>query len=70
MKRSLRSSPTYTRIRAGLGVVYVALGAIVILQMLHGVGLRFEAVPGLVFGAAMIGLGTLRLRSFRKVSDR
>lgn len=63
MRNTLRGSPAYGRIRGALGALYIVLGGTVIAQMLHGVGLRFEAMPGLVFGAAMIGLGVLRLRS-------
>lgn len=60
--RSFVRSTGYARVRFGLGFLYVACGAVIIVQMLHGVGLRFTAAPGLVLGAAMIGLGALRLR--------
>jgi hypothetical protein len=62
MKGFVRSA-TYARIRFGLGFLYAALGAMIIVQMLHGVGLRPEALPGLALGGAMILLALLRLRA-------
>jgi hypothetical protein len=62
MKRLVRSKG-YARVRFSLGFLYVGFGALIIAQMLRGVGLRFEALPGLVLGAAMIGLGGMRIRA-------
>ncbi len=62
MKR-LVSSKGYARVRFALGFLYVAFGVLIIAQMMHGVGLRLEALPGLALGAAMIGLGALRIRA-------
>jgi hypothetical protein len=62
MRRLVRSKG-YARVRFALGFLYIGFGALIIAQMLHGVGPRFEAVPGLVLGAAMIGLGALRVRA-------
>jgi len=55
-------SPGYARVRFGLGFLYVGFGALILVQMLHGVGPRLEAIPGCVLGVAMIGLGLLRIR--------
>lgn len=60
--RTFTRSTGYARVRFGLGFLYVGCGAVIVVQMLHGIGLRFPALPGLVLGAAMIGLGVLRLR--------
>jgi hypothetical protein len=47
--------------RALLAVATLVLGAIVLFRML-GYGIRIETLPGIVLGAAMIALGTHRLR--------
>jgi hypothetical protein len=52
----------YERVRFALGFLYAGFGALIIAQMLHLVGLRAEAIPGFALGAAMIGLGVLRVR--------
>jgi hypothetical protein len=62
MRRLVRTKG-YARVRFSLGFLYIGFGALIIAQMLHGVGLRFEAVPGLALGAAMIGLGVMRIRA-------
>jgi hypothetical protein len=46
--------------RSALAVAMVACG-IVILVRVFGFGLRIEALPGIVLGAAMIALGVHRL---------
>jgi hypothetical protein len=40
--------------------MFVILGAAIVFQMLRTVGPRFEAIPGLVLGAAMFALGVHR----------
>lgn len=57
---SLQRSKGYTRFKAVNGVLFVALGAAIIVRMFTGIGLRFEALPGLILGAAMLGLGAHR----------
>ncbi|MFN2462084.1 MAG: hypothetical protein ABR591_15630 [Candidatus Velthaea sp.] len=62
MKAFVRSD-AYAKTKFALGFFYIVFGAIVIVQMLHGVGLRLEALSGLVLGAALIGLGAVRIRA-------
>lgn len=47
-------------LRAVLSAGLVLIGALVVVRML-GMGLHREIVPGVVLGAAMIGLGAHRL---------
>jgi hypothetical protein len=61
--KQLTRSTGYARVRFALGFLYCGFGAVIIVQMLHGVGPRFPALPGIVLGAAMIGLGVLRIRA-------
>ena len=48
------------RFKAVNGILFIILGAAIFIRMLMGAGLRFEAVPGLVLGAAMCALGIHR----------
>lgn len=48
------------RFKAANGLLFILLGAVIFARMLLGVGLRFEAVPGLILGAAMCALGVHR----------
>lgn len=57
---SLQRSKGYTRFKALNGVLFIVLGAAIAFRMLAGVGLRFEAVPGLILGLAMLALGAHR----------
>lgn len=54
---------TYARLRAIFGVLFIVLGALIVVQLVHGVGLRFEALPGILLGGAMIALGYIRIRA-------
>jgi hypothetical protein len=56
-------SPAYIRARAVFGVLFIALGALIVVQIVHGVGLRVEAIPGTLLGLAMIALGYVRIRA-------
>jgi hypothetical protein len=62
MRRLVRSKG-YGRVRFALGFLYVAFGTLIIAKVLSGWGLRLETLAGLVLGAAMIGLGVLRIRA-------
>ena len=62
MKR-LTGSRNYTRVRGVFGVLFIVLGALIVFQIAHGVGIRLEAVPGLLLGTAMIVLGYVRIRA-------
>jgi succinate-acetate transporter protein len=61
--RSFVKGSIFARIRYLLGYGYVAFGITVIVQLVHSVGLRPEAVPGFVLGGALIWLGTIRIRA-------
>jgi hypothetical protein len=56
----MRNSKAYARFKTANSVLFIILGAAIVYQMFHTVGLRFEAVPGLVLGAAMLALGVHR----------
>ena len=58
----LTQSPAYARARGVFGVLFVVLGAFIIVQIAHGVGFRVESIPGVLLGAAMIALGYVRIR--------
>ena len=61
--RRLVGSRGYARAKFLNGCIFIALGAIIVLEFARGVGLRFEAAGGYTLGAAMILLGTLRVRT-------
>jgi hypothetical protein len=56
------NSRTYAKVRGGIGVAFILLGALIVFQIAHGVGFRVEAIPGVLLGAAMIVLGYVRVR--------
>lgn len=56
----MRNSKPYAGFKAVNGVMFVILGAAIVYQMLHTVGLRGAAVPGLILGTAMFALGVHR----------
>ena len=53
----------YARLKFLNGFIFIALGAVLVAELLRGVGVRFEALPGYVLGAAFVGLGIVRLRT-------
>jgi hypothetical protein len=57
---SLQCSKGYARFKAVNGVLFIVLGGAIVVRMLAAVGLRFEAVPGLILGLAMLALGAHR----------
>jgi hypothetical protein len=61
--KRLTGSRNYTRVRGVFGVLFIVLGALIVFQIAHGVGIRLEAVPGLLLGTAMIVLGYVRIRA-------
>lgn len=63
-------SAGYGRFKLVNGVLFIVLGLLVLGQMLHGVGFRLEALPGIVLGLALVGLGVVRWRAFIKGSTR
>jgi len=60
----MRNSKTYLGFKTINGVVFIVLGALIIVQLLRTVGLRFEAFSGFVLGAALIALGVYRTMGF------
>jgi hypothetical protein len=56
----MRNSKAYLGFKTFNGVVFIVLGALIVAQMIRLVGFRFEAVSGLVLGAALIALGIYR----------
>lgn len=53
-------------VRLAFYAAYIVLGAVIIVR-LAAVGLRWEIVPGLVFGAALIALGTYRIATYLRM---
>ena len=53
----------YARFRFVNGIVFIAMGLFVVINFLHGIGLRKEAISGYVLGLAFVALGVLRLRA-------
>ena len=62
--RRVIESRGYGRFKFFNSVIFIALGVLIIAQMAHGIGLRFEALSGYVLGLALIALGVFRLRTF------
>ncbi|MDQ6826372.1 MAG: hypothetical protein M3Z14_04125 [Candidatus Eremiobacteraeota bacterium] len=62
----LTKSAAYGRFKLLNGALFIALGALVLAQMLHGIGFRLEALPGILLGLALIGLGVVRWNAFFK----
>jgi hypothetical protein len=60
--RGLSQSKTYARARGVFGVFFIVLGALIVFQIVHGVGFRLESIPGILLGCAMIVLGYVRIR--------
>lgn len=60
----MRNSKVYGGFKTFNGVVFIALGALIIVQLALRIGLRFEALSGFVLGAALIALGLYRTVGF------
>jgi hypothetical protein len=56
----MRNSKAYAGFKAFNGIVFIVLGCLIIVQIVRIVGLRFEAMSGLVLGGALIALGLYR----------
>jgi hypothetical protein len=61
-RRGLMQSKAYARVRGVFGALFVGLGALIVYQIVRGVGMRVEAIPGVLLGLAMIVLGYVRIR--------
>lgn len=62
MNRFVRSAG-YARVRGVFGAFFILFGLLIGYQILRGVGLRFEALPGVVMSVALIALGAIRIRA-------
>jgi len=63
--RRFTQSANYVRVRAALGIFYVLLGTVVIARTCAPLSnLSLAKIPPLALGAALIGLGVLRVRDF------
>lgn len=60
----MRNSKGYAGFKTFNGIVFIALGVLIIAQLVRMVGFRFEAFSGFVLGAALIALGLYRTREF------
>jgi hypothetical protein len=58
---SFRQSKAYVGFKAFNGVLFIVLGAAILVQVARVAGARFEAIPGLILGAAMFALGAYRI---------
>jgi hypothetical protein len=58
---SIRNSKVYAGFKAFNGLLFVVFGAAIMVRILVVSGAHFIAVPGLVLGAAMLGLGVHRI---------
>lgn len=63
---SFRQSRSYVGFKAFNGVLFIGLGAAIVWQVLRVAGPRFEAIPGVILGAAMFALGAYRLTMMMK----
>lgn len=60
----MRTSKTYAGFKVVNGLIFIALGILIIVRMGATVGLQFEAVSGYVLGGALIALGVYRAVGF------
>ena len=58
---SFRQSKAYVGFKAFNGVLFIFLGAAILIQVVRYAGLRLETIPGIILGAAMLGLGFYRI---------
>jgi hypothetical protein len=58
---SIRNTKGYVAFKAVNGGLFILFGIAIFVQMLRIAGLQFNAVPGLVLGAALVALGAHRL---------
>jgi hypothetical protein len=57
---SFRQSKAYVGFKAFNGLLFILLGAAMLIQVVRFAGVRLETIPGIVLGAAMLGLGLYR----------
>jgi hypothetical protein len=63
--QSFKQSANYVRMRAALGILYVLLGTVVLARTCIPLSdLSLAKIPALALGAALVGLGILRVRDF------
>ena len=69
MKRLVRSDG-YLRFKLVTGTIFIILGTILIVRTLWATGPRFEAIPAVVLGLALVGLGYVRFREYGQTRGR
>ena len=70
MRKFVRSG-AYVRARLITGGLFIVFGIAIFVRTAGDVGLSAAAIPAYVLGAAMVGLGTFRLRDYlRAKRDR
>jgi hypothetical protein len=63
MKRFVRSA-AYMRMRAVTGSLFVLFGITIVVRTVAVIGFDGRAIVPLVMGAALLALGTIRLREY------
>jgi hypothetical protein len=56
--------PAYLRLRAVTGTLFVVLGLAILIRTVASFGIGLVSVAPLVLGAALVALGTLRVRDY------
>ncbi len=57
---SLRRSKGYAGFKALNGLLFFVFGAAILVQIVRAAGVHFDAIPGVILGLAMMGLGLHR----------
>lgn len=60
------TSAGYGRFKLLNGALFIVLGSLVLAQLLHGIGFKLSALPGIVLGLALVALGVIRWNTFLK----
>jgi hypothetical protein len=58
---SFRQSKAYVGFKAFNGLLFAVLGVAILIRIVSYAGLRLETIPGIILGAAMLGLGLYRI---------
>jgi hypothetical protein len=62
--RRFVASQGYARAKVATGVLFVALGVLIVGRTLAALGFSTASVAPLVMGAAIMGLGVMRVRDY------
>lgn len=58
---SFRQSKAYVGFKGFNGLLFIVLGAAILVQVVRFAGVRLETIPGIILGGAMLGLGLYRV---------